>query len=101
MSDRERLPNRRPAEIFDFEHGGRRWTATFGRFSDGRLAEVFLDTTKESAVAQMASDSGIIASLALQTGCPVAVLRHALAGHETGPLAKALALAGGPEDVRL
>ena len=28
MSDRERLPDRRVSELVDFEHGGRKWTAT-------------------------------------------------------------------------
>jgi hypothetical protein len=32
-SVRERLPNRRAAELLDFEQGGRRWTATVGRFA--------------------------------------------------------------------
>ena len=42
MSERERLPDRRGAELVDFEHHGCKWTATFGRFADGRIAEVFL-----------------------------------------------------------
>ncbi len=33
MADRERLPDRRGAELIDFEHGARRWTATIGRFA--------------------------------------------------------------------
>ena len=28
MSERQRLPDRRAAEVFDFEHNGRKWTAT-------------------------------------------------------------------------
>ena len=49
MSDRERLPNRRVSELVDFEHGGRKWTLTVGRFADGRVGEVFLDTPKANA----------------------------------------------------
>jgi hypothetical protein len=37
MSERERLPNRRAAELVEFQHGERRWTATVGRFPDGAL----------------------------------------------------------------
>jgi hypothetical protein len=89
---RERLPNRRKAEVFDFDHGGRRWTLTVARFSDGRVAEVFLDGSKEAAVVALAQESAIVASLALQSGCPLETLRHALSGRNAGPLGAALAL---------
>jgi hypothetical protein len=95
MSERARLPNRRPAELFDFEHNGRRWTLTIGRFSDGRLAELFIDAAKTSALSEIAADAAIIASLALQSGCPLATLRHALADRRSGPLAAALGLVEG------
>jgi crossover junction endodeoxyribonuclease RuvC len=35
--------NERSAELFTFQHENRRWTATIGRFSDGRVAEIFLN----------------------------------------------------------
>jgi hypothetical protein len=54
MSDRERLPNRRVSELVDFEHAGRRWTLTVGRFADGRVGEVFLDAPKASAIGEIA-----------------------------------------------
>jgi hypothetical protein len=92
MSDRERLPDRRVSELVDFEHGGRKWTATFGRFADGRIAEVFLDAPKESPLVELAQDGALAASLALQSGCPLETLRHALSGREAGPLRIALAL---------
>jgi hypothetical protein len=88
----ERLPNRRAAELIDFEHDGRRWTATVGRFSDGRIAEVFIDGPKESPIVALAQDGALAASLALQSGCPLETLRHALSGREAGPLRTALAL---------
>jgi len=96
MAERERLPNRREAELLDFEHGGRRWTATAGRFADGRLAEIFLDAAKESPLVELAQESAIVASLAMQSGCPLEVLRHALAGRGAGPLGAALALIEDP-----
>jgi hypothetical protein len=89
---RERLPNRRISEVVDFQHGGRRWTATIGRFADSRVAEVFLDTSKGAAIGELAADAAIIASLALQSGCPLETLRHALDGRSAGPLGMALAL---------
>jgi ribonucleoside-diphosphate reductase alpha chain len=92
VTDRERLANRRNADIIDFEHGGRTWTATVGRFADGRVAEVFLGASKESAIAAMAAESAIVASLALQHGCPYETIRHALNGRDVGPLSAALDL---------
>jgi hypothetical protein len=41
MSDRERLPDRRVAELVDFTHAGRWWTATVGRFADGRICRSY------------------------------------------------------------
>jgi ribonucleoside-diphosphate reductase alpha chain len=92
MPERERLPNRRAADVIDFEHAGRRWTATIGRFADGRIAEMFLDAGKESPLLDLAQESAIIASLALQTGCPLNTLRHAVSGRSAGPLGAALGL---------
>ncbi len=93
--NRTRLPNRRNAELFDFEHGGRRWTATIGRFLDGRIGEIFLDAPKESPLVELAQDCALAASLALQSGCPLDTLRHALAGRHAGPLGAALDLVDG------
>ena len=92
MSERQRLPDRRAAEVFDFEHNGRKWTATFGRFADGRIAELFIDGSKEAPIVELAQGSAIVASLALQSGCALETLRHALAGRGAGPLGAALAL---------
>ena len=70
-------------------------TATVSTFSDGSLGEVFLQNHKaDSTAGIMASDAAIAASLALQFGCPVDVLRKALSrdvrGRATGPLGVAL-----------
>ena len=92
MSDRERLPDRRGAELVDFEHEGRKWTVTVGRFADGGIAELFIDGSKEAPIVELAQESAIVASLALQSGCALGTLRHALAGRGVGPLGAALAL---------
>jgi hypothetical protein len=89
---RARLPNRRNAEKFDFEHGGRPFTATVSRFDDGRVAEIFIHTPKVCAIAELASEAAIVASLALQSGCPLETLRHALDGRDAGPLGATMAL---------
>ena len=81
--------------MFDFAHGGHKWTAAIGQFPDGRLAELFLSASKVSALAELAAESAIVASLALQSGCPLNTLRHALSGRDAGPLGCALELIGG------
>ena len=65
---------------------------TVGRFADGRIAEVFIDGPTESPIVALAQDGALAASLALQSGCPLETLRHALSGREAGPLRTALAL---------
>jgi ribonucleoside-diphosphate reductase alpha chain len=92
---RERLPNRRNAEVLDFVHLGRRWTATIGRFPDGRAAELFLDVAKVDPLSQLAQDVAIVASIAPQSGCPLSTVRYALAGRGEGPLSAALELIRG------
>ena len=92
MPERERLPNRRAADLVDFEHDRRRWTVTIGRYPDGRVAELFIDAPKESPLVALAQDGALAASLALQSGCPLDTLRHALNGREAWPLRTALAL---------
>lgn len=97
MSERERLPNRRAAELVEFQHGERRWTATVGRFPDGALAEIFLHAGKDTPVLALAQDAAILASIALQHGAPADVILHALNGRDVGPLAAALNLIAGDQ----
>jgi hypothetical protein len=90
-AERERLPNRRAAETFDVEAGGLRYRATIGRYPDGRIGEIFLTNHKAGSEAGiMASDAAVAASLALQYGTPLDVIRHALMrdvwGRPSGPL---------------
>jgi hypothetical protein len=95
MSDRRRLPDRRPSITFDVEAFGLRFTVSASPFDDGTTAEIFIQNHKcDSAAGIMASDSAIAASLALQYGCPSETLRKALSrdarGNPSGPLAAAL-----------
>jgi hypothetical protein len=94
---RERLPNRRLSETFDFECAGLRYTCTVGRFDDGRIAEIFLGNYKTNSSADTnARDSAIVASLALQYGADIETIRKALCrdsqGRTNGPLGTALDL---------
>jgi hypothetical protein len=88
---RERLPNRREHEVLDFEHGGFRYIGGIGRFDDGRVAEVFLNVAKSgTAIENHAREAAITASLALQYGTPVNVIRHALTRNGDGSASGAL-----------
>ena len=72
-----------------------RYRATVGRYVDGKPAEIFLTNHKAGSMAGiLASDSAVLASLALQFGVPVDVLQHALMrdarGQPTSPLGMVL-----------
>jgi hypothetical protein len=91
-AERERLPDRRGSESFQFEHAGFSYTATVSCYSDGRLAEIFLDYKRpNSQLAEHANDAAVLASLLLQHGVSAAAIRHSI----SGPLSTALALAEG------
>jgi hypothetical protein len=79
MSGRSRLPNRRLAETFELEVAGLRYTATIGRFPDGRVGEIFLNNHKSNSAADTnARDSAIVCSIALQCGADIETIRKAL-----------------------
>jgi hypothetical protein len=97
MTTRERLSNRRSSLNFSFECAGLKYTATYSRFGDGRVAEIFLNNHKINSGADVsARDAAVIASIALQFGVPIDVIRKALMrnadGSASGPLATALDL---------
>jgi ribonucleoside-diphosphate reductase alpha chain len=90
------LPNRRSHELLSFEHGGIHYTAGVGRFANGDLAEIFLNTRKHgTGVNVNARDAAVAASLVLQHGCLVDTLRRPDPQRRRfgfGPLARALDL---------
>jgi len=90
---RQPLQNRRPHWLYRFECDYQSYTGGIGRFDDGRIAEIFINGSKVGTAAETnAQDAAIVASLALQHGCPIETIRHALArsGGATGPLATLL-----------
>jgi ribonucleoside-diphosphate reductase alpha chain len=92
---REKLQNRRASQTFELAVDGLKYTCTASRFADGRIGEIFLNNHKSNSAADVnARDAAIVASLALQFGVPVDVIRHALTrnadGSGSGPLAAAL-----------
>jgi ribonucleoside-diphosphate reductase alpha chain len=101
IAPRERLPNRRVSMNFTFECAGLRYTATYSRYSDGRIGELFLSNHKTNSQADTnARDAAIVCSLALQHGADPEVIRKALCrdsqGRPSGPLATALDLIVAP-----
>jgi hypothetical protein len=94
---RERLPNRRQCWSFEFEIDGLRYTCSYGRFPDGRLAEIFLNCSKAASQANTnAQEAAIAASIALQSGSTLDELRKAVLRNDDGtastPLGGALDL---------
>ena len=90
---RQRLNDRRPHWLYRFACDGQSYTGGVGRFEDGRIAEIFINGSKVGTAAETnAQDAAIVASLALQHGCPIDTIRHALArsGISAGPLASLL-----------
>jgi hypothetical protein len=97
MTERRRLPNRRASEQFAFECNGLRYVATVSRFPDGELAEIFINNAKAGSTSDSAAkDSAVVASISLQHGVPVGVIRGALLrdarGVASSPLGEALDL---------
>jgi hypothetical protein len=100
MSQRQRLANRRYSESFDLEVGGLRYTATFSRYPDGRISELFLSNHKSNSQSDTnARDSAITFSIAVQHGADPEVIRRALCrdshGRASGPLGAALDIIAG------
>ena len=94
MTERLRLPNRRSHQIAEIEHNGFKLVIGIGRFDDGKLAELFVDTHKTgTAIDTLLKDSAVLLSLALQHGASTDTIRHALS--RTGPLAAVLDHIGG------
>jgi hypothetical protein len=94
---RERLQDRRASESFSFRWNGMAFATTISRFSDGRLAEIFLTNGKVGSDTDAAArDSAVVCSLALQFGAPVETIRRALLrdahGVAASPLGRALDL---------
>jgi len=94
---RKRLPNRRAATSFDFEHNGIRFVATYSPIADGGVGEIFISNHKAgSHLNACVRDLGVAAILALQFGCSLDTLRHALLRNADG--SRSISLAGGRDE---
>ena len=98
VTARNRLPNRRPSFSFNFKcSNGLGYCATFSRFPNGDLAEIFISNSKAGSHSDSAAkDSAVVCSIALQHGVPLDVIRKALLrdphGRPSSPLGAALDL---------
>ena len=80
MSERRRLPNRRGSTTFDVVVANLKYTATVSFFpGTDQIAGIFLTNHRASSDAgAAAADSAVVASLALQHGVPLEVIRKGL-----------------------
>jgi hypothetical protein len=91
---RQRLPNRRACESFEFRHDGFAFTASVGYFQDGRVAEIFLSSHKPgSPIEAIARDAAVTVSIALQFGAELETIRAALTKDHDGSPATLLGAA--------
>lgn len=73
------LQNRRGARISGLVHDQHCYRLHVGYFSDGAIAEVFIDCARpNSALDAFAADSAILISLLLQNGSSLSEIGHAL-----------------------
>jgi hypothetical protein len=98
---RERLPDRRRSETFDFDvptgTTALHYTATVSYYPNGRIGELFLNNHKSNSTADTnARDAAIAFSFAVQHGAEIEDIRKALCldsrGRASGPLGAALDL---------
>jgi hypothetical protein len=76
---RDRPPNKRACETIAFERDGSQYQMTVGFYPDGRAGEIFLNHDHgDSLLDVLTSDAAILASLALQHGCTLETIAHAL-----------------------
>jgi hypothetical protein len=87
VTERQRLPNRRQCESFEFTHAGLDFTLCAGNYPDGRVAEIFLSSHKPgSPIEAIARDAAVTLSIALQFGAGLETIRAALTReHDGGP----------------
>jgi hypothetical protein len=97
MTTRRTTLNRRAHRVLQFEYDGLQYTAGFGFFEDGAVAEDFLSGGKTGSGANAAAhDATTVASLALQHHVPLSTIKKAVerlpAGRAEGALGHALGL---------
>jgi hypothetical protein len=91
---RERLTYRRRCSTRAFVHAGMKFTVCAGYYPDGRIAKIFLSSDKPgSPIEAIGRDAAVVTSLALQHGCSIEIIRHALTKDHDGTPATLLGAA--------
>ena len=74
---RERLPNRRPSDVFGMEFGDKHYEVGVGFYDDGRPGEVFVKGAKTgSDLDALFDDASVLLSFLLQHGIlPAAIAK--------------------------
>jgi ribonucleoside-diphosphate reductase alpha chain len=91
---RDRLPNRRASQNIALERDNLNYQITAGYYLDGRVGEIFLNADRgDSLLDVLTSDAAILASLALQYGCPLTDIVHALKRNSRGEAASPIGAA--------
>jgi hypothetical protein len=88
---RKALPQRRQHEAFNMTHWGVTYSVGLGRYKDGKIGEIFINTEKVGTQSDvLARDSAVILSIALQYGVPLDAFRHTIMrnadGKPSGPI---------------
>jgi hypothetical protein len=93
-AERDRLPNRRASQNISFAQNNLNYQMTVGLYADGRVGEIFLNAEHgNSFVDAIAHDAAILASIALQFGCPLETIRHAIKRDSSGAAASPIGAA--------
>lgn len=88
MSTRQTLPMRRPHISFSFQCGGMNFIGAYGIDRNGTVRELWINGEKHnSAISVLAADCAVLASLALQYGCPLEVMARAVQRNPNGAAA--------------
>jgi hypothetical protein len=92
---RRRMPHRRESTNTSFEHNGAQFEMTAGHYPNGSIGEVFLNAARaNSQLDIVVADAAIAVSLALQFGCPLETIAHAMKrdtrGNPASPIGSAL-----------
>jgi hypothetical protein len=85
--DRRTLPQRRHNETFEVQFWKQGWRVTVGFYGDHTTpGEIFINASRTpgTELDAMCRDAAILASLAIQYGAPIEVIRSALTRDPTG-----------------
>lgn len=84
--NRERLPNRRLCETYEFDRNGLKYTVSYGRQNvGGPIRELFITAGKSGAdVEAVMCDASTVVSIALQNHVTPVELAHSITRNQDG-----------------